>query len=52
MSAPKDIQCLRVKIVKDLDSHHDDLDYDPELKDFVVTSKDDTVKILRTDLIS
>ena len=38
MATPKDSQCLRVKIVKHLDSQRDDLNSNTELKEFVVTT--------------
>ena len=44
VSTPEDIQCLRVKPFKALDSHQDDFNSNPELEEFVVTSKDDTVE--------
>ena len=34
---PEDDQCLRLKIVKVLDFHQDDLNYDPALKEFIFT---------------
>ena len=44
MSTPEDNQSLRLKIIKDIDSHQDDLNFDPALKQFIVNSKDDTLE--------
>ena len=44
MSTSEDIQHLRVKIVKALCSHQDDLNSNPALKEFIVTSKENTIK--------
>ena len=41
---PEDNQRLRLKIVNALDSHQDGLNYDPTLKEFIVTSKDETIE--------
>ena len=41
-SKPEDIPRICVKIVEASDSQDKDLNSNPELKDFIVTSKDDT----------
>ena len=44
MGKPKDSQHLRVKIVKELDTQEDDLSLDTVQKQFLCTSKEDTVE--------
>ena len=44
VNTPEDNRRLRLKIVKALDSHQDDLNDDPVSKEFIFTSKYDTVE--------
>ena len=44
VSAPEEIYCLRVKIVKDSCSHQDYLNYTPTLKDSIVMYRDKTIE--------
>ena len=43
-STPEDVQRLRLNSFKALESHQDDLNVDSALKEFIFTSKNDTVE--------
>ena len=44
ISMPGENQCVRLKIVKALETRQDSLKDNPELKEFIVISKDDSVE--------
>ena len=44
INTPEHDQRLRLKIVNDLDSYQDDLNFNLTLQEFIVTSKDDTIE--------
>ena len=44
LDTPEDVQHLSMDVVKALDSHQDDLNYNPSLKEFIFASKEENVE--------